>query len=252
VIQARRFARRLQRVVHLLRRLDGRRIDQHCALRRLHQRHGAFELVGFARHLFHPQVQVGPIRTGVDHALRRDVQLLRDIVGNLRRGGGRERQDHRAAQGLQRWSDFQESGPEVVPPLRDAMGFVDHQQADRMLAQLLQETRFGQPFGCDHDDARAAIGQGVLCRARFLAIDRAIELHRGDAHGPQRFALVLHQRDQGRNHHGAGRQKQRRQLIAKRFARACGHDGQGVPTSQHAIDDPIAAPVEAGSARRFP
>jgi len=162
----------------------------------------------------------------VHHALGRDAQLRADIGGDLLGGGGGQGQHHRLAQPRQQVRDLQEGRPEVVPPLRDAMRLVHGQQAHRMRQQALQEGRVGQPLRRGHEDAHAAVGHRLFGGACFVAVDRAVHLHRRHAPGAQRFALVLHQRDQRRHDDGATRQQQRRQLVAQRLAGAGGHHRQ--------------------------
>ncbi len=61
----------------------------------------------------------------------------------------------------------------------------------------------------------------------------AVEVGGGHVRIPQGLHLILHEGDQGRDHHGQAGEEQAGDLIAEGLAAARGHDGQGVPAVQH-------------------
>ena len=74
----------------------------------------------------------------------------------------------------------------------------------------------------------------------------------GDAGELERGHLVLHQGHQGRDHDGEPAPQQGRNLEAKRFARARGHDGERVPAGQQGLDHGFLAGSEFTEAEGFP
>jgi hypothetical protein len=79
--------------------------------------------------------------------MRRPVQLAADVVHHFLGGGGGQRQHRRTAQGLDRAGHLEVGRAEVVPPLRDAVGFVDHHQGDLHFLQHLDELRQARRSG---------------------------------------------------------------------------------------------------------
>lgn len=145
--------------------------------------------------------------------------------------------------------DVEEGGAEVVAPLRDAVRLVHGQQAHGPAGfEQRLEAGIRQAFGRGEHDARAAVGHGRLGRARFLGVQRAVQLHGRYAALAQRIALVAHERDQRRHHHRAAREQQRGQLVAQRLAGTRGHDGQRVLAAQHAVDHIALARTQGAQA----
>ena len=69
---------------------------------------------------------------------------------------------------------------------------------------------------------------------------RAIQHRRRNSHLRQLRRLILHQRDQRRNHdHGLSRQHRRRQLVAERFPAAGRHHHARVAASEQAAHDSL-------------
>src|SRR6185436_17714758 len=58
---------------------------------------------------------------------------------------------------------------------------------------------------------------------------RAVHERGGDAPGAQRVHLILHQRDERRDHHRGALEEQRRKLVAEALASSGGQDGDGRP-----------------------
>lgn len=133
---------------------------------------------------------------------------------------------------------------EVMTPLRDAMGFIHREQADGAAGgQEGKKISVCEPLWSGQHDARATVGDGLLCLARLLRREPTVQLHGGYPSFTQRIALVPHERDERRHHHGPAFDQQGRQLIAKRFASPCRHHGQGVFALQHTVDYlPLSGP----------
>ena len=127
-------------------------------------------------------------------------------------------------------------GAEVVPPLRDAVRLVDHEQADPGAADAVQEPGRREPLGRDVEQARPpghrAVHRRPVRRGVLLRVDQR-DLARRDA--LERLDLVLHQRHQRRDHQRQVRAHQRRQLVAERLARAGRHHDHHVAVRQRGL-----------------
>ena len=119
--------------------------------------------------------------------------------------------------------------PEVVAPLGDAVRLVDHEEADPRLADALEEPGRGEPLGRDVEQPRApghrAVDRRAVRRRVLLRVDER-DLAGRDA--LERLHLVLHQRDERRDHQREVGPHQRGQLVAERLARARRHDDEHV------------------------
>ena len=127
----------------------------------------------------------------------------------------------------------------VMTPLRYAVRFVDCDQGNIDPPQQIHRAVFPmqEPF-------RRQIQQIELAAAKrrldplLLGIGKA-GVEKGSRHPmlAQGRHLILHQRDQRRNHQPGPRAQHRRQLIAKRFSSARGHQHQRIaPTKNRAHD----------------
>ena len=131
-----------------------------------------------------------------------DAELLGHVGDDPRVGGGRGGQDGDAVG--HRGDEVGEAavvGPEVVPPVGDAVRLVDHEQA-HPLAQhrqlLLAEARIGEPLGRDQQDVDVVGGQPCPHVVPLVRVGRV------DGHGPHARALgrghlVAHERDERRD-----------------------------------------------------
>jgi hypothetical protein len=247
VIEAGFDARLGQSGMHGLGTLDRRRIDEPRAFAGRDDGHGATELVLLVGHLQHPIVQVGPVHAGVDDVEALDAELLRDVIDHRFGGRGREGQDGRAAESLDGAADLEEGRAEVMAPLRDAMRFIDDEQARALARHHGDEVRVGEALGRREDDLRLAARDGCLGGAALVGRHGAVELNRLDAELAQLVALILHQRDQRRDDkRGAGSQ-QGRQLIAERLA---GAGGMTARVGRSAMTLSMAASCPARNCRR--
>ncbi|MNQ75308.1 hypothetical protein D3C85_900950 [compost metagenome] len=192
-------------------------------------------LVGAADRL-DQQVEVGPVEAGGDHIRRRDGELGLHVGDHRRRGGGGEQQHLGNAELALVVGQLEVVGTEVVAPLGDAVGFVDHQQGDRHLADEVAEAFVLQAFDRDHQDLQfAGSGPGHHCTGLFAAL-RRVDAGGADAVAGEKGQLILHQRQQRRDHQGQVWQVQGRQLVAQRLARPGGKDRRRRAPRQHGAD----------------
>ena len=68
----------------------------------------------------------------VDDAERPDVQLPFDVGNHIGRRGCRERQDRGRSECAQSRERIEIGRSEIMPPLADAVGFIDDDEIDRM------------------------------------------------------------------------------------------------------------------------
>ncbi len=125
---------------------------------------------------------------------------------------------------------------EFVPPLGDAVCLVDGDQRDAQMRQPLQHAVAEQPFGRDVDEVKRPLDQVAGDAACLGRVEVRVQRPGRDADLAQRGNLVIHQRDQRRDHHGGARPADRRYLIADAFAAAGRHQHQGIAAGQHVTD----------------
>ena len=187
------------------------------------------------------EVQVRPVEAADVQRRRRQRQLMRDVAPDLRRGRRGERRHPRGPEQLQRLAEPAIVGTEIVPPLRDTVSLIDRDEAEpaRRGAQRIDETRAAKPLRRDIDEGVDPGPDPLDDLALLLGAGRRGQRHRGHAMRAQRVDLVLHQRDQRRDHQrdvAALRQDHRRKLITQRFSSAGRHHRHHRPTGQHVAD----------------
>ena len=127
-------------------------------------------------------------------------------------------------------------GPEVVPPLGDAVRLVDREQVDAALLDRAQEDVRAEALGRAVDDPRlAAAHLGERAAHRLLAHRRGDHRHRvpGRVEPPP---LVVHQRDQRADDDRQVLGRQAGELVAEALAAAGRHHDQRVAPRQRRLD----------------
>ena len=163
---------------------------------------------------------------------------MRENVGaHLLRGRGGQRDDRGVGTRSSEVPQLAVGWTEFVAPLGHAVGLVDGYKAD-----VKSGEKVGEP-GL-RNSLRGHIQQFDLARpdpAHHLRELRrclgAVDEPRRYAVGLQRVDLVLHQRDQWRDHQRQAGQGHGRQLIAQRLPAARGHQRERVPPTHHRPDD---------------
>ena len=129
-------------------------------------------------------------------------------------------------------------------PLRDAVGLVDREQRDR-------QPRERREHALGHQPLRRHVEQPGLSRCRpsprrhvLGAAVAGVDAVRRDPHQPKGRDLVLHQRHQRRDDYRETFPDQRRNLEAKRLARARRHDGQHVAAREQRLDRRLLSRAE--------
>jgi hypothetical protein len=126
---------------------------------------------------------------------------------------------------------------------------VDHEQPDVDAPDRVEEARRREPLGGDveqlHLAGRRARDRDAVVRNVLLGVDE----RRPPGHGAlERLHLVLHQRDQRRDHEREVGPQQRRQLIAERLARPGRHHDEQVAAGERRADRLRLAGAEGAEA----
>jgi hypothetical protein len=192
----------------------------------------------------HAQAQIRPVEAVHEHGRIAAKQLAQDVGPGRGIGGRREGDRLDAAERRLGSAERQILGPEIVPPLRDAMGLVDREQPDPGALEQVEGVGLGEPLGRDIDEPQLAVAELLVDLPVLVEIVGRVEARRRDAVAPELRHLIAHQRDQRRHHHGDGVAQQRGQLVAQRLAAAGRHDGEHVGTRQNGLDDGTLAGPE--------
>ncbi|MNH08247.1 hypothetical protein D3C79_676580 [compost metagenome] len=141
-------------------------------------------------------------------------------------------------------AQLQVFGAEIVAPLRHAVGLVDGEQRDIQVAQEVEHARLHQALRRQVQHLHFATAQAPGQVTLLLRGQRGVQ--RGGRHTQfvERGDLVVHQRDQWRDHHRQARAQQPRHLETQRLAATGGHQHQGIAAIGHAVDDRCLAPAE--------
>ena len=117
------------------------------------------------------------------------------------------------------------------------MRLIHRKETDRHFRQPVESISSGQPL-------RRKIKQPIFAARRFLhhlppltRTLRTIDYRRRNAHLRQLRGLVLHQRNQRRNHHRRLSRYHRRQLVAQRLSASGGHDDTSIVRGQQTADN---------------
>jgi hypothetical protein len=125
-----------------------------------------------------------------------------------------------------------------MAPLGNAVRLVDGEQIDADAPEGGHEGAIAEALRGDVEQLEAAQLRVLHHACLLLAGHGRIDRRRLRASLPESIDLVLHEREQGRDHHGeAAFKEQGRHLVAEALAAAGGHDGERVPLGQHGGDD---------------
>ena len=129
------------------------------------------------------------------------------------------------------------------------MRFVDGEQGDRGGRQELAESRLARAFRRNVQQVQPTFAIGLH---RFAPVGvHAGQRGRADTVRAGRPQLVMHQRDERGDDHAGAFQREGRQLVGQRFARARGHDGESGMPVHDAGHDLFLPPAEIGKAEGF-
>ncbi len=180
--------------------------------------------------------QIGPGETGDEGRRLVQGQQFDDVAPHPIGGRGRQGDCRRIAQQAAEMAEPGIIGAKIVPPLAGAMGLVNRQQLDPHRPNRIEKSPAAKPLRHHVEQPKLAGGHPlepvVLLRRRERAIDEA---HR-QTQRLELIDLVLHQRDQRRNHQRQPVESQRRQLVAEAFSAAGGHDAKTIVSGKNRRD----------------
>ncbi len=207
--------------------LSGRAIDD-AGLVLADQRVQAFVFLRFVRDRRDEQFQIRPRESRDELPRLAQTKMRQDIAAHFGRRRRREGGHLGPAERLEHLIEPEIIGPKIVAPHREAMRFIHREKRDGALAQRFQKRPAAEAFRRDVDKLELAPRQRPDPLALLRRAERAVDQRRGNAAALERIDLVLHQRDQGRDHHGGSLEEKRRELIAERFAAARRHHHQRI------------------------
>jgi len=198
------------------------------------------------------EVDVGAIEAADDHRRIAQPEALDDLLAHRRRGRRGEREHGRAPERLHRRAEAQVVGPEVVPPLGDAVRLVDDEQRGLRDRELVEHVGVGELLGCEEHELQRVLGQLGERRGPLGGRDVGVQL-RGAAGRPvaQILDLLALQGDQGRDDDGRARDQQAGDLVDRRLARAGRHHDQRVAPGQRRLDRLALPGAQALEAERL-
>jgi hypothetical protein len=139
------------------------------------------------------------------------------------------------------------SGPEVVPPLRDAVRLVDRDQRHPHVAEEVPEPAL-EPLGRDVDELVLAGAQASQALAPRVPVEARVEHRRAEAGALERVDLILHERDERAHDERRAVEDARGDLIGERLPRARRHDADAVAAAEDRVDDLLLPGTELGEA----
>ena len=157
-----------------------------------------------------------------------EIELRDDVVLHRGRRRGRERDDRCRTQERQALAQHAVLRTEVVPPLRDAVGFVDRDEGREPAGQQLGEARHLEPLGGDEEEVEPPLEVRATRGARRLASPARVDSLRGQALRAELGDLVLHQGDEGADDQRRSAARDPGQLVAERLAGAGRHHEEHV------------------------
>ena len=166
------------------------------------------------------------------------AELLLDVVDHagVGRGGGGQHRD-----GLRQLGDEVRDapvvGPEIVAPVRNAVGLVNHQQPgppDELRQLVFAERRVGEPFRRNQQHVHL-VGGELLADGVPVQLVRGVDGHRAHPGARRGGHLVPHQgQERGHDQGGPGAaapQQQGRHEVHGRLSPAGALDHQGPPAA---------------------
>src|SRR6185437_3192431 len=127
----------------------GRRVDDRQALVHAQQMDERVVLVGVSAGWHYRIGEIRAVEPGDDRRRRVKLELGDDVLADVRRRRGGERDRRRPTERFAHLRDTQITRPEIVAPLADAVRLVDGEQRDAGVAEPLGGRARVEAFGRD-------------------------------------------------------------------------------------------------------
>ena len=199
----------------------------------------------------HPVHEVRPIE-GSDQLQRfAQPQLGEDVPAHALGGGRGEGVEGDAGKFVAQPAELPVFRTKVVPPLADAVGFVDRDELQVGLLEQAPQHRpavADEPLGRDVEQAAASVPHARDDLVALVRQQRAVQERRRDAVDAQAVDLILHQRDERRHDQAQAIGRDRRRLKAQRLAAAGREDDDAVARGQDRVHRLALEGAEVGEA----
>ena len=192
--------------------------------------------------------EIGAVEAGDEGGGIAQAEVLDDVGADAAGRGGGEGHHGQTGQQVAEPGDLPVFGTEIVAPLGDAMRLVDGQGGDVPRLQVLLPVVEHQALGGDVEQSKLAAVQAAQSGARLVGIEGGIQVGGGDPGGLELVHLILHQRDEGRDHDGETRPQQGGELETERLAPTGGQQGEDIAAGEGGLDDLALQRVEAAVA----
>jgi hypothetical protein len=131
------------------------------------------------------------------------------------------------------------------------MGLVDGEQGDAAAVEQRKEPVGEQALGSDVEQVQGPVQQPAFGLGGLVGGERGIQAGRAHSELAEGIHLVLHQRDEWRDHDRGPGSEQGGQLVAERLAAAGGHQHQGIPAGRKMADDGCLFAAEGVESENF-
>ena len=196
------------------------------------------------RHGRRQQRQIGSVEAGDDRVGLVDAEARADVGDDRRCRGGGQREHPLGAELARAPGELQVVGPEVVPPLRDAVRLVDREKGDSRLGELCEEAFVVEALRGDIEQLQAARAQALRGVPQLLEAEARVEPGSLDPLTREEVELVLHQRDQRRDDDRDTVEQEGGKLVAEALTGAGGEDRERGAAGEERLDDLLLARAE--------
>ncbi|MNO92050.1 hypothetical protein D3C76_836120 [compost metagenome] len=172
------------------------------------------------------------------------VQASDDLFTGTLVGGGGQGNARYVGEQFRQLAQLQVFRAEVMAPLGHAVGFVDGEQRDVQPLQEAQHARLHQTLGREVEHFHFTAADPCRQVTLLLGTERGVQCRGGHTQFFQGRDLIVHQRDQRRNHDRQAVAQQRRHLEAQGFTTTGRHQDQGIAATGHALNDCTLAATE--------
>ena len=180
--------------------------------------------------------EVRTLEAGLEEVALAEAQLVHNVLRNLRGGGGGKGY-HGGVNGFTETADLEIVRAEVIAPLRDAVGLVDHYIINVQDFQIAAEQTCAETLRGDIKELAASVGGIVQGVVHLMAVHSRMHGDGPDAAGLKILHLVFHKGDKRSDHEGGAVTQQGRDLKTDALASAGGQDSEGVATLQGGVHD---------------
>ena len=194
------------------------------------------ELTAFVFRFADDITEVRTLEAGLEEVALAEAQLVHDVFRNLRGGGGGEGY-HGGVNGFTETADLEIVRAEVIAPLRDAVGLVDHYIINVQDLQIAAEQTCAETLRGDIEELAAAVCGVVQRVVHLMTVHSRMHGDGPDAAGLQILHLVFHKGDKRSDHQSRAVLQQSGNLETDALASAGGQDSESVATLQGGVHD---------------